>query len=124
MEGKIQVVSTVPVMTKEDLSLAYTPGVAQPCLEIKKISIKATNLPAGGTCASWLPTEQYWDWVYRSEAAMPVMEGKCVLFKSFGDVDAFPLCIKSKDVDEIVNTIYLIREFGGINLEDISRRDV
>lgn len=122
-KGKIQVVSTVPVMTKEDLSLAYTPGVAQPCLEIKENINKSYELTrrwnmclvvTDGTAVLGLGD-------IGPEAAMPVMEGKCVLFKSFGDVDAFPLCIKSKDVDEIVNTIYLISgSFGGINLEDIS----
>ena len=122
-KGKIQVVSTVPVMTKEDLSLAYTPGVAQPCLEIKENINKSYDLTrrwnmclvvTDGTAVLGLGD-------IGPEAAMPVMEGKCVLFKSFGDVDAFPLCIKSKDVDEIVNTIYLISgSFGGINLEDIS----
>lgn len=122
-KGKIQVVSTVPVMTKEDLSLAYTPGVAQPCLEIKENINKSYELTrrwnmclvvTDGTSVLGLGD-------IGPEAAMPVMEGKCVLFKSFGDVDAFPLCIKSKDVDEIVNAIYLISgSFGGINLEDIS----
>ncbi|MDI9493696.1 MAG: malic enzyme-like NAD(P)-binding protein [Bacillota bacterium] len=122
-KGKIQVVSTVPVMTKEDLSLAYTPGVAQPCLEIKENINKSYELTrrwnmclvvTDGTAVLGLGD-------IGPEAAMPVMEGKCVLFKSFGDVDAFPLCIKSKDVDEIVNAIYLISgSFGGINLEDIS----
>ncbi|MGI6734081.1 MAG: NAD(P)-dependent malic enzyme [Anaerovoracaceae bacterium] len=122
-KGKIQVVSTVPVMTKEDLSLAYTPGVAQPCLEIQKDIDKSYELTrrwntclvvTDGTAVLGLGD-------IGPEAAMPVMEGKCVLFKSFGDVDAFPLCIKTKDVDEIVNTIYLISgSFGGVNLEDIS----
>jgi malate dehydrogenase (oxaloacetate-decarboxylating) len=122
-KGKIQVISTVPVMTKEDLSLAYTPGVAQPCLEIQKNINKSYELTrrwntclvvTDGTAVLGLGD-------IGPEAAMPVMEGKCVLFKSFGDVDAFPLCIKSKDVDEIVNAIYLISgSFGGINLEDIS----
>lgn len=122
-KGKIQVISTVPVMTKEDLSLAYTPGVAQPCLEIRKNINKSYELTrrwntclvvTDGTAVLGLGD-------IGPEAAMPVMEGKCVLFKSFGDVDAFPLCIKSKDVDEIVNAIYLISgSFGGINLEDIS----
>jgi malate dehydrogenase (oxaloacetate-decarboxylating) len=122
-KGKIQVVSTVPVMTKEDLSLAYTPGVAQPCLQIKENINKSYELTrrwnmclvvTDGTAVLGLGD-------IGPEAAMPVMEGKCVLFKSFGDVDAFPLCIKSKDVDEIVNAIYLISgSFGGINLEDIS----
>lgn len=122
-KGKIEVIATVPVKTKEDLSLAYTPGVAQPCLEIQKdvnLSYDLTrrhNLCAvitDGSAVLGLGD-------IGPEAGMPVMEGKCVLFKTFGDVDAFPLCIKSKDVDEIVNTIYLISgSFGGINLEDIS----
>ena len=122
-KGKIEVKATVPVATKEDLSLAYTPGVAQPCLEIQKnpdLSYDLTrrhNLCAvitDGTAVLGLGD-------IGPEAGMPVMEGKCVLFKSFGDVDAFPLCIKSKDVDTIVNTIYLLSgSFGGVNLEDIS----
>ena len=122
-KGKIEVISTVPVATKDDLSLAYTPGVAQPCLEIQKDIEKSYELTrrhnlcaviTDGTAVLGLGD-------IGPEAGMPVMEGKCVLFKSFGDVDAFPLCIKSKDVDEIVNTIYLISgSFGGINLEDIA----
>jgi malate dehydrogenase (oxaloacetate-decarboxylating) len=122
-KGKIEVKATVPVATREDLSLAYTPGVAQPCLEIEKdvnLSYELTrrwNLCAvvtDGTAVLGLGD-------IGPEAGMPVMEGKCVLFKSFGDVDAFPLCIKSKEVDDIVNTVYLISgSFGGINLEDIS----
>jgi malate dehydrogenase (oxaloacetate-decarboxylating) len=122
-KGKIEVVSTVEVKSKEDLSVAYTPGVAEPCLEIQKnidMSYELTrrwNLVAvvtDGTAVLGLGD-------IGPEAAMPVMEGKCVLFKTFGDVDAFPLCIRSKDVDEIVNTIRLIAgSFGGINIEDIS----
>ena len=122
-KGKIEVVATVPVATKEDLSLAYTPGVAQPCLEIQKDVNKSYDLTrrhnicaviTDGTAVLGLGD-------IGPEAGMPVMEGKCVLFKSFGDVDAFPLCIKSKDVDEIVNTVYMISgSFGGVNLEDIS----
>ena len=122
-KGKIEVVTTVPVETKEDLSLAYTPGVAQPCLEIQKDVEKSYELTrrhnmclvvTDGTAVLGLGD-------IGPEAGMPVMEGKCVLFKAFADVDAFPLCIKSKDVDEIVNTIYLISgSFGGVNLEDIS----
>jgi malate dehydrogenase (oxaloacetate-decarboxylating) len=122
-KGKIEVSATVPVATKDDLSLAYTPGVAQPCLEIQKdvdLSYELTrrwNLCAvvtDGTAVLGLGD-------IGPEAGMPVMEGKCVLFKSFGDVDAFPLCVKSKDVDDIVNTIYLISgSFGGVNLEDIA----
>ena len=122
-KGKIEVVATVPVATKEDLSLAYTPGVAQPCLEIQKDVNKSYDLTrrhnicavvTDGTAVLGLGD-------IGPEAGMPVMEGKCVLFKAFGDVDAFPLCVKSKDVDEIVNTIYMISgSFGGVNLEDIS----
>lgn len=122
-KGKIEVVATVPVSSKEDLSLAYTPGVAQPCLEIQKdvdLSYELTrrhNLCAvitDGTAVLGLGD-------IGPEAGMPVMEGKCVLFKSFGNVDAFPLCVKTKDVDEFVNTVALISgSFGGINLEDIS----
>ena len=122
-KGKIEVVATVPVKTKEDLSLAYTPGVAQPCLEIQKDVEKSYDLTrrhnlcaviTDGTAVLGLGD-------IGPEAGMPVMEGKCVLFKSFGDVDAFPLCIKSKDVDTIVNTIWLLSgSFGGINLEDIA----
>ncbi len=122
-KGKIEVKATVPVATREDLSLAYTPGVAQPCLEIQKdvnLSYELTrrwNLCAvvtDGTAVLGLGD-------IGPEAGMPVMEGKCVLFKSFGNVDAFPLCVKSKEVDDIVNTVYLISgSFGGINLEDIS----
>ena len=121
--GKIEVISTVPCRTKEDLSLAYTPGVAQPCLEIQKDVDKSYELTrrhnmcaviTDGTAVPGLGD-------IGPEAGMPVMEGKCVLFKAFGDVDAFPLCIKSKDVDEIVNTVYLLSgSFGGVNLEDIA----
>ena len=122
-KGKIEVIATAPVATKEDLSLAYTPGVAQPCLEIQKDVNKSYELTrrwnmcaviTDGTAVLGLGD-------IGPEAGMPVMEGKCVLFKAFGDVDAFPLCIKSKDVDEIVNTIYLLSgSFGGVNLEDIA----
>ena len=121
--GKIEVVATVPVATKDDLSLAYTPGVAEPCLAIQKDISKSYTLTrrhnlcaviTDGTAVLGLGD-------IGPEAGMPVMEGKCVLFKAFGDVDAFPLCVKSKDVDEIVHTIDLISgSFGGINLEDIS----
>ena len=122
-KGKIEVVAKVPVETKDDLSLAYTPGVAQPCLEIQNDIEKSYDLTrrhnmclvvTDGSAVLGLGD-------IGPEAGMPVMEGKCVLFKAFGDVDAFPLCIKSKDVDEIVNTIWLISgSFGGVNLEDIS----
>ena len=122
-KGKIEVNATVPVKSAEDLSLAYTPGVAQPCLEIQKDIGKSYDLTlrhnlcaviTDGSAVLGLGD-------IGPEAGMPVMEGKCVLFKSFGGVDAFPLCIRSKDVDEIVNTIYLLSwSFGGINLEDIA----
>ena len=122
-KGKIEVVTRVPVENKDDLSLAYTPGVAQPCLEIQKDVDKSYDLTrrwnmclvvTDGSAVLGLGN-------IGPEAGMPVMEGKCALFKAFGDVDAFPLCIKSNDVDEIVNTIYLISgSFGGVNLEDIS----
>lgn len=122
-KGKIEVIAKVPVGTKEELSLAYTPGVAQPCLEIKKDVNKSYELTrrhnlcaviTDGTAVLGLGD-------IGPEAGMPVMEGKCALFKAFADVDAFPLCVKSKDVDEIVNTVYMISgSFGGVNLEDIS----
>ena len=122
-KGKVEIVNAVPVKTREDLSLAYTPGVAEPCLEIQRDVNRSYDLTrrwnmclvvTDGTAVLGLGD-------IGPEAGMPVMEGKCVLFKAFGDVDAFPLCIKSKDVDEIVNTIYLISgSFGGVNLEDIS----
>ena len=122
-KGKIEVVATVPVGTKDDLSLAYTPGVAQPCLEIQKDINKSYDLTrrhnlcaviTDGSAVLGLGD-------IGPEAGMPVMEGKCVLFKSFGGVDAFPLCVKTQDVDEFVNTVYLISgSFGGINLEDIA----
>ena len=121
--GKIEVVCRVPMETRDDLSLAYTPGVAQPCLEIQKDINKSyeltrrSNLVAvitDGTAVLGLGD-------IGPEAGMPVMEGKCALFKAFGDVDAIPLCVRSKDVDEIVRTVSLISgSFGGINLEDIS----
>jgi malate dehydrogenase (oxaloacetate-decarboxylating) len=121
--GKIEVVSRVPVENRQDLSLAYTPGVAEPCLEIQKDVNKSYELTrrknlvaviTDGTAVLGLGD-------IGPEAGMPVMEGKCVLFKEFADVDAFPLCIRSKDVDTIVNTITLLAgSFGGINLEDIS----
>ena len=122
-KGKIEVICRAPLVTRDDLSLAYTPGVAQPCLEIQKDVDKSyeltrrSNLVAvitDGTAVLGLGD-------IGPEAGMPVMEGKCALFKSFGDVDAIPLCIKSKDVDEIVKTVSLISgSFGGVNLEDIS----
>ena len=121
--GKIEVISRAPINTREDLSLAYTPGVAEPCLEIQKDYDKSYDLTrrhnlvaviTDGTAVLGLGD-------IGPEAGMPVMEGKCALFKEFADVDAFPICIRSKDVDELVRTIYLISgSFGGINLEDIS----
>ena len=122
-KGKIEVTATVPVRSKEDLALAYTPGVAQPCLEIQKDRSKSYDLTrrhnlcaviTDGSAVLGLGD-------IGPEAGMPVMEGKCVLFKAFGGVDAFPLCVKTKDVDEFVQAVYLISgSFGGINLEDIS----
>ena len=121
--GKIEVISRAPINTREDLSLAYTPGVAEPCLEIQKDYNKSYDLTrrhnlvaviTDGTAVLGLVD-------IGPEAGMPVMEGKCALFKEFANVDAFPICIRSKDVDELVRTIYLISgSFGGINLEDIS----
>ncbi len=122
-KGKIEVVATVPVETRDDLSLAYTPGVAQPCLEIQKDVEKSYELTrrhnlcaviTDGSAVLGLGD-------IGPEAGMPVMEGKCVLFKAFGGVDAFPLCVKTQDVDEFVRTVYNISgSFGGINLEDIA----
>ena len=122
-KGKIEVVTRVPVENKDDLSLAYTPGVAQPCLEIQKDVDKSYDLTRRWNMCLVVPDGSAVLGLGNigPEAGMPVMEGKCVLFKAFGDVDAFPLCIKSNDVDEIVNTIYMISgSFGGVNLEDIS----
>ena len=122
-KGKIEVKATVPVATKDDLSLAYTPGVAAPCLEIQAHPEKSYDLTrrhnlcaviTDGSAVLGLGD-------IGPEAGMPVMEGKCVLFKAFGGVDAIPLCVRSKDVDEIVNTVYLLSgSFGGVNLEDIA----
>ena len=122
-KGKIEVITRAPITNREELAVAYTPGVAEPCLEISKdvdLSYKYTrrgNLVAvitDGTAVLGLGD-------IGPEAGMPVMEGKCALFKTFGDVDAFPLCIRSKDVDDIVNTVRLLAgSFGGVNLEDIS----
>ena len=121
--GKIRVMTDIPVKIAEDLSLAYTPGVAAPCLEIQRDESRSYELTrrwnlcavvTDGSAVLGLGD-------IGPEAGMPVMEGKCVLFKSFGDVDAFPLCVKSKDVDEIVNTVRLLSgSFGGVNLEDIA----
>ena len=122
-KGKIEVVCTVPLEDKEDLSLAYTPGVAAPCLEIQKDVNKSYDLTrrhnlcaviTDGSAVLGLGN-------IGPEAGMPVMEGKCALFKAFGNVDAFPLCVRSQEVDEFVNAVYLMSgSFGGINLEDIS----
>ena len=122
-KGKIEVVCTVPLEDKQDLSLAYTPGVAAPCLEIQKDVNKSYDLTrrhnlcaviTDGSAVLGLGN-------IGPEAGMPVMEGKCALFKAFGNVDAFPLCVKSQEVDEFVNAVYLMSgSFGGINLEDIS----
>ena len=122
-KGKIEMVARAPVLNAEALSLAYTPGVAQPCLEIQKDPLKSFELTrrwntvavvTDGTAVLGLGD-------IGPEAGMPVMEGKCALFKAFGDVDAIPLCIRSKDVDDIVNTVTLLAgSFGGVNLEDIS----
>lgn len=121
--GKIEVNATVPVSSKDDLSLAYTPGVAQPCLEIQKDPAQSYELTrrhnlcaviTDGSAVLGLGD-------IGPEAGMPVMEGKCVLFKAFGGVEAFPLCVRTKDVDEFVQTVYNISgSFGGINLEDIA----
>jgi len=121
--GKIEVVSRVSVDTREDLSLAYTPGVAEPCLEINKDVSKSYDLTRRSNLVAVITdgTAVLGLGDIGAEAGMPVMEGKCALFKEFADVDAFPLCIKSKDVEEIVRTVYLLSgSFGGINLEDIS----
>ena len=122
-KGKIEMVTRVPVKTKDDLSLAYTPGVAQPCLEIQKDPDKSYDLTRRWNTAAVITdgTAVLGLGDIGPEAGMPVMEGKCVLFKAFGDVDALPLCVKTKDVDAFVETVYNISgSFGGINLEDIS----
>lgn len=121
--GKIEIKSSVPINTKEDLSLAYTPGVAQPCLEIQKDINKSYELTRRNNLVAVITDGSAVLGLgdIGPEAGMPVMEGKCALFKEFADVDAFPICIKSKSVDDIVKTIYMISgSFGGINLEDIS----
>ena len=121
--GKIEVISRAKIETREDLSLAYTPGVAEPCLEIQKDYSKSFELTRRNNLVAVITdgTAVLGLGDIGPEAGMPVMEGKCALFKSFADVDAFPICVRSKDVDEIVRTIYLISgSFGGINLEDIS----
>lgn len=121
--GKIEVISRVSISNSEDLSLAYTPGVAEPCLEIQKDYEKSFELTRRNNLVAVITdgTAVLGLGDIGPEAGMPVMEGKCALFKEFADVDAFPICVRSKDVDEIVNTIYLISgSFGGINLEDIA----
>ena len=122
-KGKIEMVTRVPVKTKDDLSLAYTPGVAQPCLEIQKDINKSYELTRRWNMAAVITDGSAVLGLgdIGSEAGMPVMEGKCVLFKAFGDVDAFPICVKTKDVDEFVETVYNISgSFGGNHLEDIA----
>ena len=122
-KGKIEMVTRVPVKTKDGLSLAYTPGVAQPCLEIQKDINKSYELTRRWNMAAVITDGSAVLGLgdIGPEAGMPVMEGKCVLFKAFGDVDAFPICVKTKDVDEFVETVYNISgSFGGINLEDIA----
>ncbi len=122
-KGKIEVISRAPIEDRHDLSLAYTPGVAEPCLEIQKNPEKSFELTRRSNLVAVVTdgTSVLGLGDIGPEAGMPVMEGKCALFKTFADVDAFPLCIRSKDVDEIVRTIYLLSSsFGGINLEDIS----
>ncbi len=123
LRGKIEVVSKVKVENKEDLSLAYTPGVAEPCVQINKDYNKSFELTARGNTVAVITdgTAVLGLGDIGPEAGMPVMEGKCVLFKNFGGVDAIPLCVRSKNVDEIVQTIKLLAgSFGGVNLEDIS----
>ena len=122
-KGKLEIISKVPVETAEDLSLAYTPGVAQPCLEIQKDINKSYELTGRHNLCAVITDGSAVLGLgdIGPEAGMPVMEGKCVLFKSFGNVDAIPLCVKTQDVDEFVNAVYLISgSFGGINLEDIA----
>ena len=122
-KGKIEMVTRVPVKTRDDLSLAYTPGVAQPCLEIQKDINKSYELTRRWNMAAVITDGSAVLGLgdIGPEAGMPVMEGKCVLFKAFGDVDAFPICVKTKDVDEFMETVYNISgSFGGINLEDIA----
>ena len=122
-QGKIEVISRVKIQTREDLSLAYTPGVAEPCLQIQKNIAESYRLTRRANLIAVVTdgTAVLGLGAIGPEAGMPVMEGKCALFKEFGNVDAVPLCVRSKDVDEIVRTISLISgSFGGINLEDIS----
>ena len=122
-KGKIEVISRAPINSREDLSLAYTPGVAEPCLAIQKDTNKSYELTRRNNLVAVITDGSAVLGLgdIGPEAAMPVMEGKCVLFKEFAGVDAFPICIRTKDVDELVRTIYLISgSFGGINLEDIA----
>jgi len=122
-KGKIEVVCRSPLESRDDLSIAYTPGVAEPCLEIQRDTSKSFDLTRRGNLVAVITdgTAVLGLGDIGPEAGMPVMEGKCALFKAFADVDAFPLCIRSKDIDEIVNTVRLLAgSFGGVNLEDIS----
>lgn len=122
-KGKIEIVSKAPVQTREELALAYTPGVAQPCLEIEKAPEKSYELTSRHNLCAVITDGSAVLGLGNigPEAGMPVMEGKCVLFKAFGGVDAFPLCIKTQDVDTFVETVYQISgSFGGVNLEDIA----
>lgn len=122
-KGKIEIVSKAPVQTREELALAYTPGVAQPCLEIEKAPEKSYELTSRHNLCAVITDGSAVLGLgdIGPEAGMPVMEGKCVLFKAFGGVDAFPLCIKTQDVDTFVETVYQISgSFGGVNLEDIA----
>ncbi|HAM30755.1 MAG TPA: NAD-dependent malic enzyme, partial [Erysipelotrichaceae bacterium] len=122
-KGKLETKNKMAIENKDDLSIAYTPGVAAPCLEIKANPKEVYTYTGKGNTVAVVSDGSAVLGLGNigPEAGMPVMEGKCVLFKAFGDVDAFPLCIKSKDVDEIVNTIYMISgSFAGVNLEDIS----
>src|SRR5574344_1098644 len=121
--GKIEVIAKAPVGTKEELAIAYTPGVAAPCLEIQKDVDLSYTYTRGGNLVAVVTdgTAVLGLGDIGPEAGMPVMEGKCVLFKAFGNVNAVPLCVRSKDVDEIVNTVALLAgSFGGVNLEDIA----
>ena len=122
-KGKIEIVSKAPVQTREELALAYTPGVAQPCLEIEKAPEKSYELTSRHNLCAVITDGSAVLGLGNigPEAGMPVMEGKCILFKAFGGVDAFPLCIKTQDVDTFVETVYQISgSFGGVNLEDIA----
>lgn len=125
-QGKIEIVSRADIKTQEDLSVAYTPGVAEPCKEIHKNYDKSFELTRRGNLVAVVTdgTAVLGLGDIGPEAGMPVMEGKCALFKEFAGIDAFPICLRTKDIDEIVRTVYLISgSFGGINLEDISAPD-